>query len=69
MRFPVFSLSLACPIIDDPIQVSEPNPEQIVMLAGMGFTSAEAQEALRETVRDFIYIYIFIYWRGGFSYW
>jgi ubiquitin carboxyl-terminal hydrolase 5/13 len=45
--------------IDDPIQVSsttgpnsapEPSPEQIAMLADMGFTSAQARKALRETV-------------------
>jgi len=45
--------------IDDPIQVPssssgpnsgpEPNPEQIAMLADMGFTSAQARKALRET--------------------
>jgi len=44
--------------IDDSIQVSsssgpnsgpEPNPEQIAMLADMGFTSAQARKALRET--------------------
>ena len=48
--------------IDDPIQVSsstgpksgpEPSPEQIAMLADMGFTSAQARKALRETVREF----------------
>jgi ubiquitin carboxyl-terminal hydrolase 5/13 len=47
--------------IDDPIQVSsssspdnapEPNPEQIAMLADMGFTSAQARKALRATVRE-----------------
>lgn len=47
--------------IDDPIQVSspsgpsggpEPDPEQIAMLADMGFTSAQARKALRETVRE-----------------
>jgi hypothetical protein len=51
--------------IDDPIQVSstsisksgpKPNhPEQIAMLADMGFTSAQARKALRETVRDFFF--------------
>ena len=47
--------------IDAPIQVSstsisnsgpEPSPGQIDMLADMGFTSAQARKALRETVRD-----------------
>ena len=47
--------------IDDPIQVSsstgpksgpEPSPEQIAMLSDMGFTSAQARKALRETVRE-----------------
>jgi len=46
------------PDIDDPIQVSsttgpnsgpEPSQEQIAMLADMGFTSAQARKALRET--------------------
>ena len=44
--------------IDDPIEASptgpnngpEPDPEQIAMLADMGFTSAQARKALRETV-------------------
>ncbi|KAF8154934.1 ubiquitin carboxyl-terminal hydrolase 14 [Crassisporium funariophilum] len=45
--------------IDDPIQVSsstsgspavaEPDPQQVSMLADMGFTSAQARKALRET--------------------
>ena len=47
--------------IDDPIEASsptgpnnspEPNPEQIAMLADIGFTSAQARKALRETVRE-----------------
>lgn len=46
------------PDIDDPIQLtaagntssgSEPSQEQIAMLADMGFTSAQARKALRET--------------------
>lgn len=49
--------------IDSPIQVAsaigptnngpEPSPEQIAMLSDMGFTSAQARKALRETVRKF----------------
>jgi hypothetical protein len=46
--------------IDDPIEAlslspkggPEPNPEQVAMLADMGFTSAQARKALRETVRE-----------------
>ena len=43
------------PDIDAPIQLaasssSEPSAEQIGMLADMGFTSAQAKKALRETV-------------------
>lgn len=47
------------PDIDDPIQVPsaggaasgpEPSAEQVAMLADMGFTSAQAKKALRETV-------------------
>jgi len=46
--------------IDAPLQppsggsaggVSEPDPDQVAMLADMGFTSAQARKALRETVR------------------
>lgn len=46
--------------IDDPIQpqvaggpVTEPSPEQIGMLADMGFTAAQGKKALRETVCGF----------------
>jgi ubiquitin carboxyl-terminal hydrolase 5/13 len=46
--------------IDDPIQSAGtsqksaymPSEEQVVMLAEMGFTSAQARKALRETVRS-----------------
>ena len=50
---------LTCTDIDSPIQFSaaatggtgpEPNPEQVAMLADMGFSSAQARKALRETV-------------------
>lgn len=45
--------------IDDPIQLQptsttsghEPSPEAISMIADMGFTSAQARKALKETVR------------------
>jgi ubiquitin carboxyl-terminal hydrolase 5/13 len=51
--------------IDDPIEASptgpnsgpEPNPEQIAMLADMGFTSAQARKALRETVRELSFVF------------
>lgn len=54
--------------IDDPIQVSspkgpnsgpEPDPEQIAMLADMGFTSAQTRKALRETVCE-IFLGLFL---------
>lgn len=44
--------------IDAPIQVPgrssvpEPSAEQVAMLSDMGFTSAQARKALRETVGD-----------------
>jgi hypothetical protein len=60
-------ISFACRAdIDVPIQLqaasggggggggkAEPNPEQVAMLADMGFTHAQARKALRETVRPF----------------
>src|SRR5271168_2756391 len=56
--------------IDDPIKVSspsgpstigpEPDPEQIAMLADMGFTSAQARKALRETVREISRFFPFV---------
>lgn len=47
--------------IDEPIQLNtsggakkgpEPSPDQIAMLADMGFTHAQARKALIETVRN-----------------
>lgn len=50
--------------IDDPIRVPssssdlpEPDPEQVAKLAEMGFTSAQARKALRETVLSNFYFY------------
>ena len=56
--FPSFFRFLSAPFldIDEPIQAaqsvggSEPSPDQIAMLADMGFTAAQARKALRETV-------------------
>ena len=49
--------------IDAPIQLSggskgsEPSPEQVAMLADMGFTAAQAKKALRETVRGITFTF------------
>ena len=63
----IFKKKLVHVDIDDPIEVSsstnnlksgpEPNLEQIAMLADMGFTSAEARKALRETVCGSFFVF------------
>jgi ubiquitin carboxyl-terminal hydrolase 5/13 len=56
--------------IDDPIPTTtgaasgasagpEPSAEQVGMLADMGFTTAQAKKALRETVNAYILLYSF----------
>jgi hypothetical protein len=53
-----------CSDIDAPIQAGaasaakEPSPEQISMLADMGFTGAQARKALIETVCSLICTFI-----------
>lgn len=54
---PIAELNPLTTDIDAPIQAGggaakgpEPSPDQIAMIADMGFTSAQARKALRETV-------------------
>jgi Isopeptidase T len=54
------------PDIDSPIQSTasksspEPSPEQIGMLADMGFTPAQAKKALKETVSRLLILFLVI---------